>query len=213
MDIIFRFSIIESVPDINSRSHKRDYRVQRVRFPHRKNHYVGSTVGVKQVVPVPAPDSEPFVLTPKQLEVLIIAERVQLRKLSVKFDIGHINKVIIGGVAGPKPVIEFKKDDIIKLNGEQCTIFMVESNQLWIIREGVPTLVSLSELYLHITEGKVQYKDNQEQWHQVDPIYEPIKAAEMALAWRNYYKTNPKKGYPKQHEIRHCMLFYLHIAS
>ena len=47
MNIIFRISIIKSVVGIEIGSIGTDYRVLRGRFPHRKNRYVGSTVGVK----------------------------------------------------------------------------------------------------------------------------------------------------------------------
>ena len=51
MNIIFRISIIKSVGDIGIGSIGTDYRVLCGRFPQRKNRYVGSTVGVKCVLP------------------------------------------------------------------------------------------------------------------------------------------------------------------
>lgn len=163
-----------------------------------------------------APESVWFAWSPQELADQILAERVQFCKLfSVTFDDAN-NKVIIDDLADPKPVIEFKKGDKIKLDGKEGVIDKVDSTEILFERQATAQMDitgNLDAVYNGIAAGKLQYKDKQGQWHQVEPVYEAMKPTEMDVAKGKYYKTHPKKGYPKKDEIRHCMLSYLHIAS
>lgn len=159
-----------------------------------------------------APDSDFFRWTPQQLAEHILAERVQLSKpLSVTFDDAN-NKVVIGGLADPKPVIEFKKGDTIRLDGKKGVIDTVESEEIsFEQRKGQMDIDGeLGTVYDDIGAGKLQYRDKQGQWHRVDPVYEAIKPTEMDAAKWRHYKIKQSNNYPQKDEIKHCMLSYVY---
>ena len=136
----------------------------------------------KQVDPKPASKSATFNWPPEVLAKFIMRLKVELRKhYSVSFDDAQ-NKVTINGLANPNPMIAFKKGDDIKLNGNEGVIEKVEFNELTIDRKAEePMSVSLESLRDDIGIGKVQYKDNEGEWHRVDPIYELIEPKEIKI--------------------------------
>ena len=157
----------------------------------------------KQVDPKPAPKSATINFPPEVLAHRIKWLKVELCKPYTVFFDDTQNKVTINGLANPNPMIAFKKGDDIKLNGNEGVIEKVEFNELTIDRKAEePMSVSLESLRDDIGIGKVQYKDNEGEWHRVDPIYElieplPTKRANEAPV--------PRNGYPKKSEIKHCM--------
>ena len=169
----------------------------------------------QQVAPEPDPEtpkSATIILSPQQLADQIVAERVQLRKpLSVTFDVDN-KKLIINGLPGPKPLIELKPGDILKVDGHEGPIEgpidTIDKEILFIKEEGKRFTEPVLSDDIH--SGKVQYK-NQGLWHRLDPIFVPIQPTKMAVALAKYDddKTNPRNSFPKKDEMIHCMLFIL----
>ena len=154
----------------------------------------------KQVAPEPDPGHETFEWTPHQLAARIVAERVQLRKPpSVTFDAAN-QKAIING-------LEFKVGDNLKIENLEGPIETIDDEMLLIKPKGMKRQWPIFPTNIH--DGKVQYKDHEEQWHQFDQMYESIQPTQMAVALGKYDRTNPRNSFPKKEEMIHCMLFYL----
>ena len=157
----------------------------------------------KQVDPKPDPKSATINFPPQLLEHRIVRRQVELRKPYTVFFDDTRNKVIINGLANPDPMIAFKKGDDIKVDDKEGVIEKVKSNKLTIKQKAEkPMSVSLESLRDDVGIGKVQYKDNEGEWHRVDPIYELI---EPVPGQRGDEAPAPRNGYPKKNEIRHCM--------
>ena len=134
----------------------------------------------QQVSPKTDPKSAIINWSPQQLADHIMKKLVQIRKpfsiFPAEYD-GHY-RVRIKDLA--EPLIEFKEGDRIKLDGIQAVINKVnpEGSDTCLVMKPDgerPISVSWEQLANYIGDGKVQYKDNQEKWHQLAPVYELVK--------------------------------------
>lgn len=149
--------------------------------------------------------------TDQQLADQILAKHVYITKLSVSASAStndpEQQTFTIRGLTGSQSQIELNSGSSLKINGNEGSINSIKED---IIKFNDDPYYSLSttknKLFTQILFGQVQYKSG-EQWHQLQSQYELINPSPMALQMkqRDDSSINPRNGFPKPHEIIHCM--------
>ena len=126
--------------------------------------------------------------TDRKLADQILLKHVYILKSSVSTRHStNDESLIIRGLSSPQSQIELKKGSTLRINGKETSIKSIKSS-----------------LFNQILFGLVEYKIGQ-QWHKLQPKYELINPSETALKMKEYDDSDPKRGFPKKHEMIHCM--------
>ena len=138
----------------------------------------------------------------------ILAKHVYISKLSVSpspsTNDPNEEIIIIRGLIGSQSEIKLMKGSTLKINGKENSIKLIDSDEIEFTKE--PQFKAIDGLREDILFGQVQYKHG-EQWYKLQPKYELINPSPMALKLKEHHDNplNPVHGFPKKHQIEHCM--------